>query len=74
MRNPTLEPRTKILMMLIAGCLVILLDSRDGTPRLFPREPHTDCPIRADVATDWTPLYLPLFHNMGFSLQSSDLL
>ena len=27
MQNTTLEPRTKILMMLIAGCLVILLDS-----------------------------------------------
>lgn len=27
MRNTILEPRTKILMMLIAGCLVILLDS-----------------------------------------------
>ncbi|MDE0555394.1 MAG: energy-coupling factor transporter transmembrane component T [Candidatus Poribacteria bacterium] len=27
MRNAILEPRTKILMMLIAGCLVILLDS-----------------------------------------------
>ncbi len=27
MRNTKLEPRTKILMMLIAGCLVILLDS-----------------------------------------------
>lgn len=27
MRNTKLEPRTKILMMLVAGCLVILLDS-----------------------------------------------
>ena len=27
MRNVKLEPRTKILMMLISGCLVILLDS-----------------------------------------------
>ena len=68
------NPRTKILMMLIKRMPRHSTGQPDGVACLFPWEPRVGRTVRPDVAADRVALRFPLFHDVGFDLQPSDLL
>ena len=75
MRDTKLEPRTKILMMLISGCLVILLDSPTALLVCFLGGLALVALSVPTWAADRVALCFPLLYDPGvLILQPSDLL